>query len=297
MARQETTKPAVDKGGELADLQQLQADADLVNQRTADLQVIDGTYGDNLPYDKNRIESEARFYLSQSAEAMLEAGKRLIMLKEHEPHGEFTETLERLGLAPRTARSIMQAAVKFGGSKRQTFAVLDKSKLFVLMTEDDDELEELAEGGTLAGKTLDEIDRMSVRELKQALRSAKQKAKDEAETNERMLADKNAKIDELDKALHKRDSLAGEELHIEQEKDLDDALANVMKELPILEKAIENITFKGDLSPEHLRGKCYHAIERIRSRVRDIELNQDVQAIVLDDDDLTDNGTPVWMED
>ncbi len=54
------------------------------------------------------------------------------------------------------------------------------------MTEDDEDLVELADGGTIAGMSLDDIDRMTSRELKAALREAR-------ETNaaqQRVLADK-----------------------------------------------------------------------------------------------------------
>lgn len=159
---------------------------------------IDAAYGDGLPYDRERLVNETRFYMAQSAEAMLEAGKRLIRIKEHEPHGDFQHIVEeRLGMAARTARAMMQAAIKFMTpeleSKRQAFAVLGKAKLLELVTQDDDELAELAEGGTVAGLTLDDIDRMSVRELKAALREAKE----DARATDKILADKNRKLDEL----------------------------------------------------------------------------------------------------
>ncbi len=32
-------------------------------------------FGDGLPYERERIVHEARFYMAQSAEAMLEAGR------------------------------------------------------------------------------------------------------------------------------------------------------------------------------------------------------------------------------
>ncbi|HGF8677614.1 TPA: DUF3102 domain-containing protein, partial [Salmonella enterica subsp. enterica] len=136
-------------------------------------------FGEGLPYDRERIVHETKFYMAQSAEAMLEVGKRLVILKESEGHGNFTSIVtDQLGLAERTARLIMQAALRYTSpaleSKRQTFAVLDKSKLFELMTEDDESLVELAEGGTVAGLTLDDIDRMSVRELRKALRESKE---------------------------------------------------------------------------------------------------------------------------
>ncbi|HEK0587201.1 Uncharacterised protein [Proteus mirabilis] len=162
-------------------------------------------FGEGLPYERDRIVHETKFYMAQSAEAMLEAGKRLIILKECEPHGDFTQIItEQLGLAERTARLVMQAAVKYCSpeleSKRQALAVLGKTKLFELMTEDDGDLVELADGGTIAGMSLDDIDRMTSRELKAALREAR-------ETNaaqQRVLADKNEKIDTLSTKLEKK---------------------------------------------------------------------------------------------
>ncbi|EFJ6281946.1 DUF3102 domain-containing protein [Escherichia coli] len=162
-------------------------------------------FGDGLPYERDRVVHEARFYMAQSAEAMLEVGKRLIILKENEPHGEFIKILEsELGLAYRTSVRMMQASTKYLSPALKpnvpTLAHLGKAKLFELMTEDDEELAELADGGTVAGLTLDDVDRMSVRELRQALREAR-------ETNaaqQRVLADKNEKIDSLSTRLEKK---------------------------------------------------------------------------------------------
>ncbi|EJU4519125.1 TPA: DUF3102 domain-containing protein [Escherichia coli] len=162
-------------------------------------------FGDGQPYERDRIVHEARFYMAQSAEAMLEAGKRLIILKENEPHGDFINIVEsELSMSKRTAQVMMQASIKYLspqlGSKAQTFALLGKAKLFELMTEDDEDLAELADGGTVAGLTLDDVDRMSVRELRQALREAR-------ETNaaqQQVLAGKDEKINELATKLEKK---------------------------------------------------------------------------------------------
>ncbi|HCM1915228.1 TPA: DUF3102 domain-containing protein [Salmonella enterica subsp. salamae serovar 28:r:e,n,z15] len=169
-----------------------------LNEITQHRMAIMEQFGEGLPYDRERIVHEARFYMSQSAEAMLEAGKRLVILKESEGHGNFTSIVtEQLGLAERTARLIMQAALRYTSptleSKRQTFAVLDKSKLFELMTEDDETLAELAEGGTVAGLTLDDIDRMSVRELRKALRESKE----DLTASRKLNAEKSEEINEL----------------------------------------------------------------------------------------------------
>ncbi|WP_150148910.1 DUF3102 domain-containing protein [Enterobacter roggenkampii] len=162
-------------------------------------------FGDGLPYERDRIVHETRFYMAQSAEAMLEAGKRLVILKENEPHGDFIDIVEsQLSLSKRTAQVMMQASLKYLSPKlepkAQALALLGKTKLFELMTEDDEDLVELADGGTIAGMNLDDIDRMTSRELKAALREAR-------ETNaaqQRVLADKNEKIDSLSTKLEKK---------------------------------------------------------------------------------------------
>jgi hypothetical protein len=162
--------------------------------------------GYDAPYNQERIVQEARFYMGQSAEAMLEAGKRLVILKEHEGHGEFIQIVEeRLGIPSRTAQVMMQAAVKYLtnpalAGKAQTFALLGKSKLFELMTLDDDALTELSEGGTIANLTLDEVDRMSVRELKAALRESRETH----DATEKVLAAKNKKLDQLARELERK---------------------------------------------------------------------------------------------
>ncbi|EEI9429513.1 DUF3102 domain-containing protein [Salmonella enterica] len=156
-------------------------------------------FGEGLPYDRSRIVHEARFYMTQSAEAMLEAGKRLVILKENEPHGEFTDILENdIGLAPQVARRMMQASIKFLGSdnetsKRSTLSVLGKGKLYELMVLDDEDLDSLADGGTVAGATLDDIDRMSVRELRKALRESKE----DLAASRKLNAEKSQEINEL----------------------------------------------------------------------------------------------------
>lgn len=61
------------------------------------------------------------------------------------------------------------------------------------MTEDDEALAELAEGGTIAGLTLDDVDRMSVRELRKALREKR----DEYDVKCRVVAQKDAELNEL----------------------------------------------------------------------------------------------------
>ncbi|EJW5648946.1 DUF3102 domain-containing protein [Salmonella enterica] len=194
MARKPTTPQVIDTiDGAVPDNLSVE-----LNEITQHRVAIMEQFGEGLPYERTRVIHEAKFYMSQSAEAMLEAGKRLVILKENEPHGDFTEIVtSQLGMAERTARLIMQAAMKYCSpqldTKRQALAVLGKTKLFELMTEDDEELAELTEGGTVAGMTLDDIDRMTSRELRKALRESKE----DLAASRKLNAEKSQEINEL----------------------------------------------------------------------------------------------------
>jgi hypothetical protein len=205
MARKEGNKK-VEKTG--VDNEALQEGAMALVETSGNAAKAAEIMGYDLPYNQERLVQEARFYMGQSAEAMLEAGKRLVILKENEGHGEFIQIVEeRLGIPARTAQVMMQAAVKYLTNpaltgKAQTFALLGKSKMFELMTLDDDALVELAEGGTVANLKLDEVDRMSVRELKAALRETRETQ----EATEKVLAAKNKKLDQLASELERKKS-------------------------------------------------------------------------------------------
>jgi hypothetical protein len=244
--------------------------------------------GYELPYDRERVVQEARFYMGQSAEAMLEAGRRLLVLKEYEPHGEFVQIVEeRLGLEARSAQRMMGAAAKFLmnpalESKAPALALLGKSKLFELLSEEDGDIAALAEGGTLAGKTLDDIDAMSVRELKATLREARA----DKDAGDQLLADKNKRIDQL-KAQQRRIEKAP----------ADEQLASLQKEATALMSEVLG----------NLRGGLRQALIALKNHGDEDHsqfmagLVAQVQADVIalrDEFDLADKaggGTPEWM--
>ncbi|MCV9878836.1 DUF3102 domain-containing protein [Brenneria izbisi] len=259
------------------------------------MQVMD-KFGDGLPYERDRLVHETRFYMAQSAEAMLEAGKRLVILKECEPHGDFTQIVtEQLGLAERTARLVMQAAIKYTSppleSKRQALAVLGKTKLFELMTEDDEELAELADGGTIAGMTLDDIDRMTSRELKAALREAR-------ETNaaqQRVLTDKNQKIDDLSTKLEKKSRIQppapdqeAEKLRKEVSAIAFEAEAAITARLHTAFSTLTTFTSENDVEPPYdFMAGLVCQIERALHRVREVF---DLEAAP------TGSERPAWLD-
>lgn len=122
------------------------------------------------PISAGALEDGIRFYQRRTVEALLECGKRLLLMREVTPHGEFKQRVEMLGFSYRTAARFMQAAEKI--TKSATVALLatqvKNQKAFLeLVTHDDDaDIERVAE--------LDDIDRMSASELRAALRKEKQ---------------------------------------------------------------------------------------------------------------------------
>lgn len=190
------------------DHEQVAQDLRKHDAQAANLQIIDSTWGSHdgevVLYQRDRVIQEVRFYLGQSAMSMLEAGRRLIQMREHEPHGEWIECLKRIGIEPRVAQKMAQAALKFAPPNAPLTAHLieaagNKTKLLELMVLDDGEIAELEKGGTVANLTLDDIECMSTSELRAALREARENE----EATGRVLADKNTKIDELANKLNK----------------------------------------------------------------------------------------------
>lgn len=150
------------------------------------------------------LEDEIRFYQQRTVEACLELGKRLILLKEITPHGEFKQRTEMLNINERTARRFMTTALKF--NKTDNLSVLkaagNQTKLLELLVLDDEEIQELSDGGSVNNITLDDIDRMTASELRKKLREVKADnvAKDQ------LIQKKDSKINELDANLSKANS-------------------------------------------------------------------------------------------
>ncbi|HHX4844320.1 TPA: hypothetical protein ACVB7O_000200 [Acinetobacter baumannii] len=150
------------------------------------------------------LEDEIRFFQQRTVEAVMELGKRLLILKEITPHGEFNKRVEMLNFTPRMAQKFMSAVLKF--SKTNSSSLLQKAgnqtKLLELVTLDDDEIQVIEQGGSIGELSLDSIETMSARELKDELR----KIKADKEAADLLLQKKDLKINELDAKLTKLQS-------------------------------------------------------------------------------------------
>jgi hypothetical protein len=173
------------------------------SQQEATVRAVAAQLGYQLPADctdPDLIQRDIATNMRRTAEAMLQVGLGLLVLKEACRHGEFTARLEVLGFEPTVARRYMQVARKI--SNRATSRVLlnaveSQSKLLELIVLDDEQLEELELTGQTGELKLDDIATMSIKELRAALRESREKIADK----DRVLIDKNTKINELDEQL------------------------------------------------------------------------------------------------
>lgn len=168
------------------------------------LAVVDQKFGDGQPYERDRIEVEVRTHLQNSAALYLQAGLRLVQLKEHEPHGTFMESIKRIGVTEDVCQRMMLVARKLQGTQISNSVAtrnLLPTKLYEIALLDDDQLDELDQQGAVGQVTLDDIQRMTSREVRAALRTERKKREEEIEARERVIKEKNDKLDELDREL------------------------------------------------------------------------------------------------
>lgn len=148
-------------------------------------------------YNLHVCLEKARMYQDQMASGMLGLGAQLLLIKENEQHGNFMAAVEELGLASRSANYAMSAALKFGNSP--TVANLGSSKIKALTVLEDDDIRKLKDGDEVDGiGTVDDIAKMSVRELRAALRKEKQERQEERVALEEVVRKKETTISALE---------------------------------------------------------------------------------------------------
>lgn len=151
--------------------------------------------------DPDLIQRDISANMRRSVEACLEVGKGLAVLRAAAGHGNFLARIDVLGIEPRVAQRFMQSATKFSNASTSTLlkATGSQSKLFEMLVLDDEQIAELELTGQTGELALDDVATMSVKELRAAVREAKL----EKEASEKLLADKNAKIDKLSRHIKK----------------------------------------------------------------------------------------------
>ena len=176
---------------------QIEAAQDALAVQSATAQALATQLGYDGSLTVGALEDGIRFYQQRTAEACIELGKRLLLLKETCAHGDFKPRLELLGIEYTAASRFMAVAAKF--SKVATSQLLklasSQGKVIELLVLDSEEIAELAEGGTVRGMAADDVANMGVRELRAALREARA----EGQANLTLLDKRNSTIDKLER--------------------------------------------------------------------------------------------------
>jgi len=158
---------------------------------------------DGRKFDLPTINLEVRDYETRIAQDFIEIGKRLVWVRQELGHGGFVRWLDtnvRMGRA--TAYNAMKVVEALADRPSlQPISRLGVSKALELIGLPDADLEEFEEKGTLLERGLDDVDRMSVRELRDEVRRRKKKVeKLEEEVGKKTdeLAGRDRRIQELE---------------------------------------------------------------------------------------------------
>lgn len=209
-------------------------------QLGANVADVEREYGIDMPYSLDLYIQTIRLKAAESAQRLIEIGQLLIIIREREPQGTFHQALEQIGFGVRFAQRAMQTAAKLHNLPR--LQNLGVSKALELLSEDDDTLEALETGGTLAGLTLDELDSMSVRELKAVLRAERAERADEKAADEEIIRAKDERINKLTR--DKRKSREEDTLRKAAEdilRDADEAVVEAASHIARLRKAFGDV--------------------------------------------------------
>ena len=120
---------------------------------------------------------------------VFELGAYLLLLKEGCQHGDFVLTLEEVGINHHSAKKYMAMTRRFAnGSTSTHLEKLGFSKMAELLPLDDDQVDDLVDEGQTGELSLDDVARMSVKQLRAAVRKERAEAAKQKNQVERLTA-------------------------------------------------------------------------------------------------------------
>lgn len=116
-------------------------------------------------FNLERTTTEILMLKDQTAQNIIEIGKRLVEVKENLQHGEYLEWLKgKVQFTERTAQRFMQIGKEF--SNTTSLSHLGSTKLFLLAGLDEEDRQEIMQGNN--------VEDMSTRELEQVVKEKKE---------------------------------------------------------------------------------------------------------------------------
>lgn len=171
-------------------------------------------------YDFDVLAGRSLSLIHAAEHLKLEAGKILLVLREVEGPGVFWGKVAVGDPAARKyIEKLITTAHRFCTGKfadKQAEVARLGGKVFELLSLDDDQRTTLLDGESVFGMTLDDIDRMSPSEVRKKLREARKEAEAKAKAAEKMLEDRQGRIDRLEHDLAVRAGYAPDQLEAER---------------------------------------------------------------------------------
>jgi len=142
---------------------------------------------------------------------------------------------------------------------------LGRSKLYACLEFSDDELDTLEAGGSVLDVTLDDIDRMSAREVREKLRKERKGGKEASEIATKLSEDKNRKLDEQAAEIErlKGNILAGEPSEAVQ------AIDNFKLQAVFPLAQLRALAEQMEAEPESVRREDWYALRSALDTLRD----------------------------
>lgn len=191
-------------------------------------------FGDGLPWHPDHYEAAIRRELHRGCEAFLRAGRYLLVARDCALHGEWSGMLQRLGMEPRQAQRMMEAARRVAAlpnastSTHLIASVKNESKLIELLSLPEDQFKELAEVGETGDLALDDIVSMSVRELRNQVRELRADVDAKDQRISKLSDDLNKEHEKVTKANRRWKSATPDEQLVQLQKAVTEAEHNVL---------------------------------------------------------------------
>ena len=144
----------------------------------------------NLP----QLEVEIKFYLGQTAQNIIEVGKRLIQAKALVTHGGWLPWLEQnFQLKQRAAQTFMACAERFGNT--QTSAYLNQSQMIEMLSlPNEEETEKFIAEKAAEGKAVAD---MTIKQLREEITQYKATIENERQAHQQSLFDRAREAQKL----------------------------------------------------------------------------------------------------
>lgn len=195
-------------------------------------------------FNIEKTTAEILILKDQTAQNIIEIGKRLIKVKENLPYGEFTKWLqERIDISHRTANNFMKVAKTFSNS--QSLANLGSTKLFLLAGLEEEDRQEVIQENN--------VENMTTRELEQVVKEKKEIKK--------QLEEEQEYSEELQQAIKEKENQIR-------------ALQNEIENIQIPEKEIVEKEVVKEVVPENLileKQALEKELETLRKRAEKAE--------------------------